>query len=280
MYDYIFVPVIGDDGEVEAVAGSTRDVTDMVKARETVAERRKELEQLVSERTAKLEQTVQQMEEFSYSVSHDLRAPTRAMRGYAEALLQDYGDRLDESGRGLLVRIERSGARMDRLIQDLLTYTRISRREIRLEPVSLDRLVREIMTQYPEFGPDRVTIEIESDLPDVLAHEPSLTQVLSNLLANAVKFVRPNSRPHVRIGFERAGNHVRLCVRDNGIGVAPEYQHRLFGMFERVHIAGAYEGTGIGLAIVRKAIERMNGRVGMESDGRTGSGFWFELVAA
>jgi PAS domain S-box-containing protein len=280
MYDYIFVPVIGDDGEVEAVAGSTRDVTDMVKARETVAERRKELEQLVSERTAKLEQTVQQMEEFSYSVSHDLRAPTRAMRGYAEALLQDYGDRLDESGRGLLVRIERSGARMDRLIQDLLTYTRISRREIRLEPVSLDRLVREIMTQYPEFGPDRVTIEIESDLPDVLAHEPSLTQVLSNLLANAVKFVRPNSRPHVRIGFERAGNHVRLWVRDNGIGVAPEYQHRLFGMFERVHIAGAYEGTGIGLAIVRKAIERMNGRVGMESDGRTGSGFWFELVAA
>jgi PAS domain S-box-containing protein len=238
------------------------------------------LEALVTERTASLKQAIEQMEEFSYSVSHDLRSPVRAMRGYAEALLTDYGARLDEEGRDLLQRIERNGLRMDRLIQDLLTYTRLARRDMRMEPVSLDRLVREIIQHYPELRPEAATIEIRGPLPDVLAHEPSLSQVISNLLSNAVKFVSPGTHPHVRIGFEATSSTVRLWFQDNGIGIKREYQQRLFGMFERLHPEREYEGTGIGLAIVRKAMERMNGRVGMASDGVSGSRFWIELPPA
>ncbi len=238
------------------------------------------LEALVDERTASLRQAVAQMEEFSYSVSHDLRAPTRAMCGYAEAILEDHAPQLDPVGRDLLTRIMRNSRRMDRLIQDLLTYSRISRREISLEPVSLDKLVREVVQQYPDLRPEHADIEVEGPLPDVIAHEPSLMQVVSNLLTNAVKFVMPKARPHVRVGFELTATQARLWFRDNGIGIKPEVQSRLFRMFERVHPEKHYEGTGIGLAIVRKAVERMNGAVGVESDGVTGSRFWFELPIA
>lgn len=237
------------------------------------------LEALVDERTASLRQMMAQMEEFSYSVSHDLRAPVRAMRGYAEVILQDHGWRLDEEARDLLARIGRSGARMDRLIQDLLTYSRVTRREVTLEPVSLDKLVREVVQQYPNMRPEYADIEVEGPLPAVMAHEPSLTQVVSNLLNNAVKFVRPNGRPRVRVSVDRRDSRARLWITDNGIGIKPEHQSRLFGMFERVH-PESYEGTGIGLAIVRKAIERMNGAVGVESDGVSGSRFWIDLPIA
>jgi PAS domain S-box-containing protein len=238
------------------------------------------LERLVSERTASLREVMAQMEEFSYTVSHDLRAPVRAMRGYADIILQDHGWRLDRDARELLTRIVRSGARMDRLILDLLTYSRISRRELRMEPVSLDKLVREVVQLYPDMRPERADINVDGPLPDVIAHEPSLTQVVSNLLSNAVKFVAPNGRPHVRVSFDRRNSQARLWIEDNGIGIKPEHQSRLFGMFERIHPERDYEGTGIGLAIVRKAVERMNGAVGMESDGISGSRFWIELPMA
>ena len=243
-------------------------------------ERRKsadELESLVADRTASLQKAIEQMEEFSYSVSHDLRSPVRAMRGYAEALLADYGPRLDDEGRELLGRIQRNGLRMDRLIQDLLTYSRLARREIKVDVVSLDRLVREVIPHYPEMGPEVATIEIIGVLPDVLAHEPSLMQAVSNLLSNAVKFVAPETRPHIKISAEIVSGRVRLWIQDNGIGVSPEYQHRLFGLFERLHTNQKFEGTGIGLAIVRKAVERMHGAVGVISDGVSGSRFWIEL---
>lgn len=238
------------------------------------------LEALVEERTASLRQAIAQMEEFSYSVSHDLRSPVRAMCGFAEAILQDHSDQLDERGRQLLTRILRNGSRMDRLIQDLLTYSRITRREISFEPVSLEKLLREVVQQYPDLRPERVDIEVQGPLPDVIAHEPSLTQVVSNLLSNAVKFMPPAARPRIRIGFDRKLHRVRLWFADNGIGIKPEYQSRLFAMFERVHPDKNFEGTGIGLAIVRKAVERMNGQVGVESDGISGSTFWFELPVA
>jgi signal transduction histidine kinase len=220
------------------------------------------------------------MEEFSYTVSHDLRAPVRAMRGYADILLQDHGWRLDGDARELLIRIVRNGARMDRLIQDLLTYSRISRRELKLEPVSLDKLVREVVEQFPDMQPERADIEVNGPLPDVIAHEPSLSQVVSNLLSNAVKFVPPQGRPRIRVSFDLREAQARLWIEDNGIGIKPEHQARLFGMFERIHPEGDYEGTGIGLAIVRKAVERMNGAVGVESDGVSGSRFWIELPVA
>jgi PAS domain S-box-containing protein len=238
------------------------------------------LEKQITERTASLREAITQMEEFSYTVSHDLRAPVRAMHGYAAVLLEDYGEQLDDQARRYLERIVRGGARMDRLIQDVLTYSRLSRREIELQPISLDKLVREILQQYPGLQSARDYVVIDGQLKSVLAHEPLLAQAVSNLLSNAMKFVNPRTEPRIHMRTEQRNGNVRLWVEDNGIGIRPEHQHRLFGMFERLHPEHGYEGTGIGLAIVRKAVERMNGKVGVESDGKTGSSFWIELRTA
>jgi signal transduction histidine kinase len=195
--------------------------------------------------------------------------------------MEDYGAQLDEHAKKYLDRIIRGGTRMDRLIQDILTYSRLSRREIQLHPISLDKLTREIVRQYLDLGsaanPD---ISVEGQLSTVIGHEPSLSQAISNLLNNAVKFVAPGATPKVHVRTERRNGDVRLWIEDNGIGIKPEYQHRLFSVFERVHPEKNYEGTGIGLAIVRKAAERMGGKAGVESDGVNGSKFWIQLPAA
>src|SRR6185437_15624135 len=192
------------------------------------------LERMVNERTASLREAIAQMEEFSYSVSHDLRAPVRAMQCYAEVLMEDYGDKLEDTAKKYLSRIIQGGARMDRLIQDILTYSRLSRREVRLQPISLDKLTHEIVRQFHDLAPrPESEISVEGKLPDVVGHEPSLSQAISNLLNNAVKFVEPGTKPKVRLYSERLDGHVRLWIADNGIGIKPEYQHRLFSVFER-----------------------------------------------
>jgi signal transduction histidine kinase len=233
----------------------------------------------VAERTASLSEAIAQMEEFSYSVSHDLRAPVRAMQGYARAVLDDYGDRLEEEGRDYLKRIVRSGERMDRLVRDILTYSRLARSELTFRPVLLDTLVEDIANHYPDMQEPRARVMREGELGIVLAHEPSLAQAISNLLNNAVKFVATGVTPRVHLYSEDYGEWVRLWVEDNGIGIKPEHQARLFGLFQRVHPDKSYEGTGVGLAVVRRSVERMGGRVGMESNG-AGSKFWIELKRA
>jgi len=238
-----------------------------------------ELELRVQERTAKLQDAIAQMEEFSYTVSHDLRAPVRAISGYSEALREDYSEGMRPEARIFLDRIISSSTRMDRLILDILTYTRLSRREFDLQAVSLDKLLRDIIQQYPEIGASEARIVVEPELGNVFGHEPSLSQAVSNLLSNSVKFITPGRPARVRVWSERRENQVRLWVEDNGIGIMPAHQKRLFTMFERVHSNDSYEGTGVGLAIVRKAAERMGGKVGVESDGMSGSRFWIELAA-
>jgi signal transduction histidine kinase len=242
-----------------------------------LTELNRSLEQRVQERTASLQQMVNQMEEFSYSVSHDLRSPVRAMHGYAQAALEDYGERLDNRGRDYLERIIRGSSRMQRLIHDVLTYSRLARSEIEIRSVSLSKLLPEVIQQYAELQPPRAEVIIRDPLLAVMGHEPSLTQAISNLLSNAVKFVSLGTTPRVVVRTEPRADKVRVWIEDNGIGIKPEHQSRLFGMFERVHQDKRYEGTGIGLAIVRKALEKMGGRIGLESDGLTGSSFWFEL---
>lgn len=272
-------PIRDSSGKIQLRFGTNTDITELLEAREALAKSHDELERRVAERTASLTEAIAQMEEFSYSVSHDLRAPVRAMQGYAQATLEDYGNVLGEQGRDYLNHIVRSGERMDRLVRDLLVYSRIARSQLELQPVSLDRLVRDIVSHYPEMQQPQADIRTRGSLHSVIAHEPSLTQAISNLLNNAVKFVEPGVKPEVELYSERQGDRLRLWVHDNGIGIKPEYRARLFGLFERIHNGKQYAGTGIGLAIVRKSVERMGGKVGMESNG-TGSKFWIELPSA
>jgi signal transduction histidine kinase len=257
-----------------------RTAQDLRRTQQELRKHADELELRVQERTVKLQDAIAQMEEFSYTVSHDLRAPVRAIHGYANALREDSSDCMREEALSFLDRIITSSSRMDRLILDVLTYTRLSRREFDLQAVSLDELLREIIQQYSAIESSEARIVVDPNLGSVVGHEPSLSQTISNLLDNALKFVAPGRSARVHVWSERRESQIRLWVEDNGIGIMPAHQKRLFTMFERIHPDGSYDGTGIGLAIVRKAVERMGGKVGVESDGASGSKFWIELTMA
>lgn len=255
-------------GQIQGWIGSNTDIDDQKQAEE-------KLERTVAERTVKLRETIGELEAFSYSIAHDLRAPVRALQGFSDVLLADHAQSLDAEAQGLLRRIERAARRMDRLIRDVLNYSRIVQGESPLECVNVDALLHGIAESYPAFAPDKADIAIEGSIPPVLGNEAMLTQIFSNLLGNAVKFVAPGVRPRIRVCAERRGALVRISVQDNGIGI-PETQHeKIFGIFQQAETG--YEGTGIGLAIVKKAVERMGGRVGVDSTAGEGSTFWVEV---
>ncbi|MBI2949499.1 MAG: PAS domain S-box protein [Verrucomicrobia bacterium] len=239
-----------------------------------------ELERLVAERTAKLQETISELEAFSYSVSHDMRAPLRAMQGYAKALLKDYKDSLDSQAMHFLDRIARASNRLDSLIQDVLAYSRVAKGEIALHPVDLERLIQDVLPNHPEFQPPQASLLVEKPLHAVLGHEAYLTQCVTNLLGNAVKFVPSGVIPQIRVRTERLQDRVRIWFEDNGIGIDPSHHDRIFEIFGQVHSEKKYGGTGIGLAIVRKAVQRMGGEVGIESEIGQGSRFWLILNEA
>jgi signal transduction histidine kinase len=209
-----------------------------------------------------------------------MRAPLRSMRSFANVLIEEYGPKLDATAREYLERMKDSASRMDALITDVLSYSRVSSEEAALTPVNLDTLVHEIVEHYPQFQQWANAVEIISPLPVVCGSRALLTQCISNLLDNALKFVPAGCRPHVVIRANLRGERVRLWVEDNGIGIAPEYRNRIFGLFQRLHRPDQYPGTGVGLAIVKRAVERMRGEIGVESEPGQGSRFWIELPAA
>jgi PAS domain S-box-containing protein len=238
------------------------------------------LEATVAERTKHLQLTIAELESVSYSLSHDLRGPLRTIQGFSQLVLDEAGDRLRPKEKELLAKAIRASERMDHLIQDVLTYTRVSRHTAVPEPLDLERLVRQLVDERPEFQPSKADIVIESPLEQVLAHEASLTQVVTNLLDNAVKFVAPGQRPRIRIRTEVHEASVNLWIEDNGIGIPRGAEHRLFTMFQRLNSERDYPGTGIGLAIVRKAVERMGGTVKVASEPGRGSKFCVQLPHA
>jgi PAS domain S-box-containing protein len=265
-------PIRSDDGQIIGASKIARDLS----ALHAHATR---LEQAVRDRTAALEAANAQLESFAYSVSHDLRAPLRGMHGLAQILLDDYGPRLDDAGRGYARSIVTEAGLLDQLIQDLLAYSRLTRVDLALENVDCGEAV-EVAVHNLEHDIARAeaAIEIDPCLPTVRATRAVLTQVLTNLVSNAVKF--GGERPRIRIRTERAGGRARLWIEDGGIGIDPKHHERIFRAFERLHTAERYPGTGIGLAIVRRGVERLGGRVGVESAEGAGSRFWIELQEA
>ena len=258
-----------------------RDEQTLLNAKNEIGRHALELEQVVAVRTGELRETIGELEGFSYSVSHDMRAPLRAMQSYASFLVDEYAGKLDEKGINYLQQIMRSAVRLDQLIQDVLSYTRVLHAKLPMESVDLDRLVRDLIGSFLHGKPIRPEIHILGTLPNVIGNGALLAQIISNLLSNGVKFVASGTAPHIQISVqETGGDSVRVWFKDNGIGIARENHQRIFRLFERIHPISKYEGTGIGLTIVRKASERMGTQVGFESRLGSGSSFWIQLKKA
>lgn len=231
---------------------------------------------------ARLESANKDLEVFVSSVSHDLRAPLRGMSGMAQLLLENYGGQvLDAEGQDYAKRIVDLSGRLDQMTRDLLDYSRVSRAEAPLEPIDLDSVLQDALAAMAAEVADRKARIESSGLSDrVLGSRVLIQQIFSNLLSNAVKFVARGVEPRVKISGSAQGDSFKVMVEDNGIGILPENQPKLFRLFERIHSEKEYPGTGVGLALVKRAVERMGGRVGVDCSPRGGSSFWFELRRA
>jgi len=202
------------------------------------------------------------------------------MEGLTNLLLEEHSQQLDPSALEYGERIRGAAARMDQMIQELLSYSRLTLLEFQPQPVRLSRVVKDAVSQLAwDLESKNAIINIRRSSSQVLGHYSMLVQVIANLISNAIKFVAPETQPVVTISDSRLDSSVRLVVEDNGIGIEPEHQERIFRIFERLHGREQYSGTGIGLAIVEKAISRMNGHFGVESEPGKGSRFWIELPA-
>ena len=236
-----------------------------------------ELETKIAQRTAQLEDINQELNAFTYSISHELKAPLRAIQGFATALQEDYGENLDEVGREYAWRLTYSAQEMEKLIQDLLSYSRLARTEIQMRSLSLDGVIATAIEQLKtEIAESGAQITVEEPLSNIFGNQTVLIQIVVNLLSNAIKFVSDGVKPKIRIWTATEGDRVRLWIADNGIGISPQYQERIFNVFERLHGTETYPGTGIGLAIVKKGMERLGGKFGLESEFDRGSRFWIE----
>jgi signal transduction histidine kinase len=246
------------------------------------AERHQQLEVKVTERTARLNETISQLESFSYTLAHDLRAPIRALKGYCEVLMEDFASALPEAGRNILTKLLRASNRMDSLTRDLLKLSKLSQQEVELTPVDTTELVQDILLLTPEL--QNGVLIVSAPLGQVWAQRTLLQQCLSNLFDNALKFMPAKTKPMIKVRAESRlhGDQpcVRLWIEDNGIGIEPDQHGKIFGIFERVGGPDAAEGTGIGLAIVARAVKRMGGTCGVVSALGRGSQFWLELKAA
>ena len=277
-------PVKDSEGNVVGASKIARDITEKKKAERELKEANEKLrrhshglEELVKARTAELQASLEELETFSSGLSHDLKAPLRAISGQAHILREDFAVSLPAEAQEALAKIEVNCARLSRFVDNVLSYARLRSGGLSLANVDLDRLVASVITEYPHVAQANAEVEIESPLLVVKAHESLLSQVLANLISNGVKFVPPSTRPRLRIWTENKASTVRLCIQDNGIGIAPADQNRIFALFSRAQTDEKYEGHGIGLAVVQRAVQRMGGEVGVQSEKGKGSQFWVEL---
>ncbi len=281
-------PIRDTSGQVIGASKIARDITEQKKIERALAEAEaslrqhaEDLERRVQERTAKLQETIQSLDGFCYSIAHDLRAPLRALGGFSNELFKDYSDKLDDAGKDYLRRIRGAASRMDQLILDLLRFGRLNTADLPAQTVRLEDVVRFALAQLEEeIKAKRAHIHVKEPLLAVRANSVMVEQAVGNLIANALKFVPNNVEPRVDIWTEQCDGVVRFSIQDNGIGIKPDHVKKLFQPFVRLVNGSDYPGTGIGLAIVRKGIERMGGQVGLTSKPKEGSCFWIELPNA
>jgi PAS domain S-box-containing protein len=281
-------PIRDGSGQVIGASKIARDISEQKKIERALAQAEaslrqhaEDLERRVQERTAKLQETIQSLDGFCYSIAHDLRAPLRAVGGFSNELFKDYDHLLDEPGKDYLRRIRSAAARMDQLILDLLRFGRLNTAELPAQIVKLEDVVHTALTPLEEeIKSKHAQINVKAPLLAVRANSVMVEQAVGNLIANALKFVPRNIEPRVDIWTERRDGMVRLSIQDNGIGIKPDHVKKLFQPFVRLVNGADYPGTGIGLAIVRKGVERMGGQVGLTSKLKEGSCFWIELPNA
>jgi PAS domain S-box-containing protein len=255
------------------VFGVSRDITERKEAERKLQDFNVELERRVHERTADLEIANRELESFSYSVSHDLRAPLRAINGYSRILVDEEGERLSDQGREMLGRVAKAATKLGELIDDVLDYSRAGRLPLTVADVDLNDLARKVAGELGEIYP---ATEIRvAGLPIVRGDPTMLRQVLENLLGNACKYSARSGKPLVEVGTREGPDGPALYVRDNGIGFDMNYAGKLFGMFQRMHSESEIQGTGVGLAIVKRLIERHGGRVWAEAEVGKGATFYF-----
>ena len=255
---------------------------------EQVRRQNQELEEQVDRRTAdlhsqaaELQASNEALETFAHTISHDIRAPLRSLRSFSEIIQEDFAPQLPDEARLYTTRISAAAHRLEELVENLLAYTRLGRRAIPPEPVSLDRLMAIVLSHMQsDIRHAQATVSVGNSLGVVIGHADTLELMMTNLISNAIKFTRAGEPANVAIESARANGHIRVSVRDRGIGVRHEDQAALFEPFGRLHSSQDYPGSGLGLALVARGAQRMGGRVGVSSDGVDGSEFWIELPAA
>lgn len=264
-------------GSPEQIAAFVLDITDRKAAEQVLRDLNENLEKRVLERTASIEAAKKDLESFSYSVSHDLRAPLRAIDSFSNILLEDYSGKLDAEGQRLLQTVRRNTDKMARLIDDILAFSRAGRRDLERTTVNMGDLVQDVLSELiPAEGEHKIELHI-GDLPDMQADKPMLRQALVNLLSNAIKFSARREPAVIDVSGNTTLNETTISIRDNGAGFDPAYAHKLFGVFQRLHGADEFSGTGIGLAIVKRIIDKHGGRVWAEGAVDHGATFHFSL---
>jgi PAS domain S-box-containing protein len=272
-------PIIDERGRLLGGVMVFRDVTERCTHDEEIRRLNSELESRVVERTAQLESANKELDAFSYSVSHDLRAPLRHIDGFSRAVLDDQGDRLDANGRDNLRRVRAAAQRMAELIDDLLGLARVGRSELRRRNVDLSRIATEVGAGLAELHDERGVELVVMD-GAMASCDPGLLEiVIENLIGNAWKFTSKQKLGRVEFGFRDEGSARTFFVRDNGAGFDTAYAAKLFGAFQRLHSANEFEGTGIGLATVQRIVHRHGGRVWAESEPGLGATFYFTVGA-
>jgi light-regulated signal transduction histidine kinase (bacteriophytochrome) len=273
-------PIRDKEGRIIGVSKIAHEITDRKRAEAEIHELAASLERRVAERTGELEAANKELEAFSYSVSHDLRAPLRTVDGFSQAVLEDYGPQLPDQGRQDLLTIRQGAQRMGRLIDDLLAFAQLSRTPLSKRLIDTGAQVRQVLENLrPQLAGREIDLEIGA-LPPCQGSPAMLEQVWTNLLSNAIKYTQLKDRARIEVGCRHEDDRDVFFVRDNGDGFDMRYAHKLFGVFQRLHLPDQFEGTGVGLAIVQRIIHRHGGRIWAEAAPQQGATFFFTLQAA